>query len=411
MAATLLEGYRILEVGDLSGAFCGKLLGDLGCEVLQVEPPDGALRRSLGPLVTWNGEQVSSTWLAYSTSKRSICIDIQQHRGRQLLDRLLDRADAIIASGPPAWLEEHRLRPQDVRAGRPRLVAAAITPFGLEGPYRQYRISDLVAQSAGGLTYTNGDRDRPPVRITEEQTWPQAGAQAAFVVIAALSAAQREGVGESIDFSIQEAIVSSLVSVAPWWQLEHRIVERNALTQMGRDILIRNIWPCKDGFVTYRLSVGQGIGSRNLRLIEWMEEEGMAEDLLAVPWEYMSTLEVTQEQVSGWQATIERFFATKTKDELYAEALKRRILLFPVLELSDMLHNEQLRARGFFVPLTDADGQHVQFPGSMFRSSLGAGSEPDPPPLLGQHTRQALTELAGCEEAELAELAAAGVIA
>src|SRR5262249_434434 len=160
-----------------------------------------------------------------------------------------------------------------------------ITPFGLEGPYRDYRLSDLVAQAAGGFAYTNGDRDRPPVRISEEQTWAQAGAQAAFAALTALYAAGRAGRGGGIDLSIPEAILARLCNIAAWWQIEQRIPERNALRRLGRETRVRDIWPCKDGFVAFRLSFGFGSGARNLRLIPWMEEEGMAEELIAVPWE------------------------------------------------------------------------------------------------------------------------------
>lgn len=409
-ATSFLGGYRVIEVGDQAGMFCGKLLGDLGCDVIRVGSPQGDVERLREPRVTWDGDEVSVQWLAYNTSKRSIALDIERPEGRELLDRLLDRADVLIASGSAAWLEQHRLRPHEVRRERSRLVAVAITPFGLDGPYRDYRTSDLVAQAAGGFVYMNGDRDRAPVRVSEPQTWSLAGAEAAFVALAALYSAQRDGVGEGIDLSIHEAVVAGLVSVAPWWQLEQRIPERNALTQMGRDVLIRNIWPCKDGFVTYRLSVGQGLGSRNLGLIHWMDETGEAGDLLAVPWEYVSTVEVSQEVVSSWQSTLERFFAGRTKQELYDGALVHRVMLFPVLELSDILEDRQLQARGFLLPFADAEGRQALFPGAFFRALAGIDPRPSAPARYGAHTDEVLTEHAGCVEGELRQLRATGVI-
>lgn len=406
----LLSGYRAVEVGGVAGMFCGKMLADLGVEVLRIEPPTGDPQRAEPPLVPWDGASIGAAWLAYNTSKRSVALDIESAEGRLLLDRLLAQSDLLIADGPPAWLEAHGLTPHAAREGRPRLVALAITPFGLAGPYRDYQISDLVAQSGGGFVYTNGDRDRPPVRISEEQSWPLAGAEAAFVSVAELFGAGRDGIGEGIDLSIHEAVVAGLVSIAPWWQLEQRIPERNALTQMGREILIRNIWPCKDGLVTFRVSVGQGLGNRNLRLIEWMEEEGEAGDLLAVAWEYMSTLEITQEQVAGWQETFERFFAKRTKDELYAGARQRRVLLFPILEFDDILANEHLAQRRFWATFTDIEGREARFPGPLFRAVPGADPAPAPPPALGADTADALATLACCDAAEIDRLRTAGVI-
>jgi benzylsuccinate CoA-transferase BbsE subunit len=409
--AGLLGQYRAVEIGDLAGVFCGKILADLGCEVLHIEPPQGDPLRAEPPLVPWDGVEISANWLAYNTSKRSVALDVADSAGRSVLDRLIDNADLVIASGSVAWFDSLGLRPRDLRAQRPKLVAVAITPFGFEGPYRDYLLSDLVAQSAGGFTHINGDRDRPPVRITEEQTWPHTGSQAAFAGMAALYSAQATGVGEGIDLSVQEAIVATLVDIVPWWQLEHRSPERSARTRMGRDILIRNLWPCTDGFVTYRVSFGQGMGNRNLRLVEWMEEEGMAGDLLSVPWEYTSTLEMTQEQVNGWQATMEAFFATKTKAELYAGALERRIMLFPVLELSDMLRDRQLAERSFLRTFADTTGRSVQLPGAFFRAVAGADPVPSFPPCVGEYTDEALIRLAGCSSKEIQSLRSAGVIA
>lgn len=391
---SLFDGPRVVEVGDYAAMFCGKLLGDLGCDVLRIETPATDALVTEPPLVPWRGRELSAAWLAYNTSKRSVTLDVEQVEGRATLDALLDEAAAFVVSGSPQWLERNGLLPAVVRDGRPGLVACAITPFGLEGPYRDYRASDLVVQAAGGFVYLNGDHDRPPVRVSEEQTWPLAGAQAAFAVAAALYGAG--DAGESIEVSLHETVVATLVSAVPWWQLERRIPERHARTRYGRDVRMRQIWPCRDGFVAFRMSFGLGTSSRrNLRLIHWMDEEGMAEDLLSVPWEYTSTLELTQPQVDGWQAAIERFLMTKTKDELYAGALVRKILLFPVLELRDILDDRQLVARGFFRSFADDAGQELRFPGQLFQTGHEAQPLPARPPLPGQHTDEILGALAG----------------
>jgi crotonobetainyl-CoA:carnitine CoA-transferase CaiB-like acyl-CoA transferase len=389
----LFDGPRVIEVGDYAAMFCGKLLGNLGCDVVRIETPatDGLTVEP--PLVAWDGRELSAAWLAYNTSKRSISLDVEQPLGSATLDALLDDAAVFIASGRPDWLERHGLLPDVARARRPGQIACAITPFGLDGPYRDYRASDLVVQAAGSFVYLNGDHDRPPVRVSEEQTWPIAGAQAAFAVSAALYGAG--DAGESIEVSLHETVLATLVSVVPWWQLEQRIPERHARTRYGRDVRMRQIWPCRDGFVAFRMSFGLGTSSRrNLRLIHWMDEEGMAEDLLSVPWEYTSTLELTQPQVDGWQAAIERFLMTKTKDELYAGALARTILLFPVLELRDILDDRQLAARGFFQPFADGSGHELRFPGPLFQPGHEAVPVPTRPPLPGEHTHEILGALA-----------------
>jgi crotonobetainyl-CoA:carnitine CoA-transferase CaiB-like acyl-CoA transferase len=120
-------------------------------------------------------------------------------------------------------------------------------------------------------------------------------------------------------------------------------------------------------------------------------------------------VEVSQEVVSGWQETLERFFARRTKQELYEGALQHRVMLFPVLELSDILENRQMEARQFFRPFPAGDGRHAAFPGSFFRAVEGADPSPAPPPRLGEHTNEVLTDL-GYGSEELLALRTAGVI-
>ena len=406
-----LSQYRVLELGDCAGMFCGKLLGDLGCEVIRIEPPAGDELRRERPLVNWRGSEVSAAWLAYNTSKRSLSLDIEAGEIQSLIDSLIDECDAVVVSGSAKWIRTHGLSPSELRSRRERLVVATITPFGMDGPYADYTITDLVAQSAGGVIYVNGDRDRPPVRISEEQTWAQVGSQTAFVLLAALFAVGASGTGEGIDMSIHEAIVATLMSTVPSWQFGGSIHMRDALPLVGKSIRIRNVWPCKDGFVTFRLSFGQNVGMRNIRLTEWMNEEGMVGDLALVPWDYLSTLELDQSEVDGWQDTIQEFFLEKTKQQLYDGALDRRIMLFPVLDLSEMLSNEQLSSRQFFLSGIDPSIGDARWPGPFFRSGIpNLDPQPSRPPDLGQDSTSVLTELCGLDEESIADLTAKGIV-
>jgi crotonobetainyl-CoA:carnitine CoA-transferase CaiB-like acyl-CoA transferase len=409
-ALRLLAGYRVLELGDPAAMFAGKLLGDMGCEVLRVEPPSGDPWREQAPCVPWGGAQRSALWVAYNTSKRCVTLDVAAVEGRALLDRLIDAADILIASGPAEWLEALRLRPADVRTGRRKLVALTISPFGLTGPLRDYRASDLVLQAAGGMLYLNGNEDRPPVRISEETCWAQAGAQAAFAASAALNSAQRDGVGEGIDLSVQEAITDALVDALPWWQHSRRHKRRRTHSGYG-DVTIPTIWPCQDGYVCFRLSFGKGLGKRNQRLLGWMAEEGMDDGLREVPWESISTITLAQSDADGYVRRIERFFRTKTRTELYAGARARHIILFPVTELSDVPLDRQMRERGFFVELSDPLGRPAVFPGALFRSWGAEEAGPAPAAPDTGHSAAVLAELAGVDAARFAQLRADGVVA
>ena len=372
----LLSGYRVIEIGDPAAMFAGKIFGDMGAEVVRVVPSHGDPWRAALPAVPWGGEQVSALWLAYNTSKSMVGLDIDTPEGRDLFEKLVDRADVAVASGPTAWLKERRLLPEQLRATRKKLVAMTITPFGLTGPKHDWIGSDLVLEAAGGMLFLNGDEDRPPVRISEEMVWAQGGSQGAFVALAALQSAQRDGIGESIDLSLQETVAGALVYVMPYWRIERRLRMRHAKTVLGPNISVPSIWPCKDGYVCYRLSFGRGMGKKNLRLIGWMADEGMDDGLLAVDWEKVSLIELTQAEADGYVRRITRFFMTRTRAELYAGARERHMLLFPAMELGDMLGSEQLAQRGFFTELSNPRGGKARFPGASFKT--GTLDEPQP---------------------------------
>jgi crotonobetainyl-CoA:carnitine CoA-transferase CaiB-like acyl-CoA transferase len=295
---------------------------------------------------------------------------------------------------------------------RRKLVAVAISPFGLQGPRRDFNGSDLILQAAGGMLLLNGDEDRPPVRISEETAWAQAGSQAAFAAIAALYSAQRDGVGESIEESAQEAIVDALTNAIPWAQ--HAGQTKRRKTHPGyTEISIPSIWPCKDGFVCFRVSLGKGGGFRTRRLVGWMVEEGLDEGLADVRWEAISTLTLKQEEADSYVARIERFLRTKTRAELYEEARRRQIILFPVMELSDIPGDAQMAARGFFVSLADPNGRRVRFPGAFFSAGgpEKVGPSPSSPPRPAQHSAAVLAELAGVDQAGFEKLRREGVVA
>lgn len=376
----LLAGYRVIELGDPAAMFAGKILGDMGAEVIRVVPPAGDPWREQLPHVPWGDGSTSAQWLAWNTSKSLAGLALDNAHGRALFERLLDRSDLVITSGAAAWIEALRLQPEALRASRRKLVTLAMTPFGLTGPKKDWIATDLVLEAAGGMLFVNGDEDRPPVRITEEMAWGQAGSQAAFVAIAALSSAQRDGIGESIDFSLQEAIVTALVDVIPWWRVEQRRKMRHAKFRQGRNVEVPVIWRCKDGYVCYRVSFGRTIGKRNLNLTRWMAEEGMDDGLLAVDWEKISTLELSQAEADGYVRRIARFFLTKTRNELYEGAVARHMLLFPVAELPDVLASQQLASRDFFVAIDDPSGRKVRFPGPLFRVGQGLDPAPQAPP-------------------------------
>src|SRR5919109_2931972 len=167
-----LTGYRALDLTDEKGVLCGKILADLGVDVIKLEPPGGDPARRLGPFAEDipNPER-SLFWWAFNANKRSITLDLTKPQGRDLFLRMVRVADFIIESFVPGELECLGLSYHTLAQVNPRVILTSITPFGQTGPYATYRATDLVVMAMGGSMFLTGDADRPPVRIGYPQAF------------------------------------------------------------------------------------------------------------------------------------------------------------------------------------------------------------------------------------------------
>jgi len=212
----VLAGLRILEVGHYVAApFCTRLLGDLGAEIIKVEPPGG------DPVRKW-GEQVdghSLWWSMHGRNKRSIVIDMKSERGRDLIAALARKADALVENLRPGQLDRLGLSAETLRAGNPRLVLARISGYGQTGPYRDRAAFGVIGEAIGGLRHlTNhapGVTDLPPVRVGVSIGDSIAGLYAAFGVVAALWARDRDERAHDVDVALSESVLSMMEGMLP----------------------------------------------------------------------------------------------------------------------------------------------------------------------------------------------------
>ena len=408
----MLDGFRALDLTGPEGQLCGRILGDLGADVIKVEPPEGDPSRRIAPFLGGApGPDRSLYWHAYNVNKRGVTLDITTHDGRVLLRRLADSVDLIVESHPPGYLDGLGFDLEALRAARPSLVITSITPFGQTGPDSGRTAGDLLLMARGGLLNICGEDDGPPSRVRVAQSYCQAGAQAAVASIMALYAAEHSGRGERIDVSMQESVANSLISVQQHWDLL-RVNERRGTTQLrGGKVFGRYSWPAKDGSVAWCWWVAPGWGFKMYPLMEWMTEEGMAGDLWDWDWENRSTNELEQDEVDHWEEIFGAFFKTHTKAEIYAEALKRRIMLFPTYTMEDLADYRQLIEREYFVDV-DLPGAEapVRFPGAWVAASGGEWALRRPAPAIGEHNREVYGGDLGLTQDDLAALHAAGAI-
>ena len=413
----LLAPYRVLDLTDSRGLLCGKMLADLGADVVQVEPPGGSDARRIGPFYQDTpGPERSLFWWANCANKRSITLDIATADGAALLRRLADGADFLIESAEPGRMAALGLGYPDLVAVNPRLVMVSITAFGQDGPYAAYLASDIIGMALGGFMHLTGDSDRPPLRVSMPQFYQHGSAAGAAAAMIAHTHRQLTGAGQHVDVSCQQAVARTLAHAPQYWDLERTILRRmGAYRESAGGTYTRINWPCRDGYVNFQPGGGTAGAAGSVRaLLAWMREEGMGSDALdAVNWEELGYGTARAEIMEQTVAAVAPFFMTHTRNELADGALERRILLFPVATPADILAHRQLAARDYYDHIEHPDlGITVPYPGNFVKdltnsNRIGIHRRP---PQVGEHNGEILGGELGLSARDLRRLAELGVV-
>ncbi len=409
---SLLAAYRVLDLTDAKGFLCGKILGDLGADVIKIERPGGDLDRNIGPFYhNLPDSEKSLYWFAYNTSKRSITLNIEATEGKQILKRLAGKADFLLESFPPGYLTELGLDHTALSNLNPRIITTSITPFGQTGPYKDYRTSDLVASAMGGLVNICGDPDRPPVRISVEQAYLHAGAHAAGASLIAHHYRQLTGLGQHVDVSIEEAMVWTTMYTVPYWYTAQRLFPRSGSLQTRYGSAYRLMFPCKDGYVWVRAYTGLAFGRWQANLVRAMEDEGMAEDLTNIDWQALTFDDQSQGKIDHWEEVMLDYFMKHTKVELYEKARQYDFSLFPSNTPKDIVHYQHLAERGFWIEMEHPElNDNLRYPGAGFKSEPSLDQTIFRAPLIGEHNEEIyLEELEFCKN-DLVRLRQANII-
>ncbi len=401
-----LDGTRVLDLTREPGFFAGKLLGDLGADVVKVEPPGGDPARRRAPF--WGGAadpERALGWLAMNTSKRGITLDLERPRGRALFLDLVARADVVLETDPLrglGWSELH--------ARNPRLVHCTLTPFGETGPRAGWRGSDLTVIATSGNLYSTGDPDRAPVRCTLPVSHYHGGIEAAVGVVFALLARERTGEGQHVDVALQQAMVMPNIGTAAMYAMTGNRGSRAGAFMRQEKSVAREIWPCRDGFVSFALRGGAARIPGLVAMVRWMDEEGMASaSLKAIDWKTYNHNLLTQADVDALSREFGAFFMTKTMSELYRAACERNLMLAPINTAREITASAQLASREFFVEVDDPARGRLRYPGSFARSTATRIGIRRPAPRLGEHTAEVLAEL-GLAAPDVERLRAEGVV-
>ncbi len=391
----MLNPYRVIDLADDRGIFCGKILADLGAEVIKIEPVTGDPARRLGPFINHDpGIENSLFWQLYSSNKKSVALDVYSPEGKRIFLQLIASADILIESFEPGTLESIGLGWEKLKEANKKLIQVSITPFGQTGPYRDFLATDIIGSALSGFAYLTGDSDRAPVRVSVPQFWLLGGATGAAAAMIALQHRLRYGSGQFVDISCQESLTRTLSHAPQFWDMNQVILKRSGpFRPVGEKNALRVNFECLDGYVNYIQPGGATGGRAMAALSSWMDEEGEGHPaLISTDFGEYGFGQIPIELLNIMNSTLESFFKGRTKKYLSEEAINRRVLLFPVNNPSDISSYPQLVARGFFRDVQMHNGENLRTLGPWMQFS-----DYQPPvnraPLLGEHTLEILNSL------------------
>ena len=411
-----LNGCRVLDLTTPLGHLGGKILGDLGADVIKIEPPAGDAGRFRSPFYQDAGGAFHSLfWLSYNNNKRGITLNLETGDGRAILSRMARKADFLVESFPPGYMDSLGLGYQNLSAENPGLVYVAMTPFGQSGPYRDFQAEDLEIMALCGAMSLTGYVGKEPLRISLAQSEAWTSLYGAMGALTAWHYRREGNRGQFVDVSAQAACAMICAQAPFWWDFQREIPTREGEFMTGRTITgakFRTAWPCRDGYITFIIYGGPAGRKTNRALTEWMDSKGMAPDFMKQKdWDQFDVATMTQEEIDSMEAYTSKFFLTITKKEYLKGVVERGMLGYPICSAEDILEDDHLAARNFWqtFPLPGAD-RPVRFPGGFAQFSAMECGIGRPAPLLGEHNNELLVGELGFSPADLDRMHAARIL-
>jgi benzylsuccinate CoA-transferase BbsE subunit len=381
----LLSGIRVLELSGPSGMYAGKILADLGADVIKVEPLNGSTERNMGPFYkNEQGIETSLVHLYHNMNKRSVTLNLNTETGMKTLHHLVKNVDVVFESFSTEMKDNFLLSPQKLMEIAPGLIVVSITPFGKSGPYKDYVSTDLVNMAIGGLLYLAGSPDSPPVRAYGNQSYVISSLHAVVALLMALH--NPSPMGEHIDVSMQEAVAHTLENAAQYYDLENVIRKRtgNSVSEAGS-----GLFEAYDGNV-YLLTTLRGEMLCWNHFVKWLENEN-ADGIEKLKDEKWNSYEYRKlpEAIQAFNEVTSAFFRKHSKLYLYENGQKFGVSICPVSNTEDLLNSPQLNARGFFKTVEHEKFQDtVTYPGPPFLFSGSSWKLRRHAPFLGEHNEE-----------------------
>ena len=398
-----LADLRVVEFCDELGQLAGKLLADMGADVVKVESPEGSRARAVGPFVDDQpGTNRSLNFWYYNTNKRSVLVDLKTAEGAEQWRNLIAKADIVIEDGPPRWLDELHLGYSELGTQNSELIWCSITPFGETGPWAHYQSTDMVALALGGPMMMNGyDQEdapgAPPIRGHGDQGYNTACHYAVQGILAALIYRDTTGKGQHIDASMHEAISSTTEVGLPYWFTKRT----NVFRQTGRHAAAQRTesWLHMAADGQYNLIFGIGRDNATWAKIKaWFQSEGFGKQFDEPRFDDPMARQPGRGSKEAAEISEElgRFIAAHPAEEIYRGGQERRQSWGVVRAPDEALADPHWEDRNFWAEVTgEGRDAPVRMPGAPYQFSATPWELRRPAPKLGEHTGEVLAEWLG----------------
>ena len=395
-----LDGIRVIEIGQLiAGPFCGQLMGDMGAEIIKVEPPAIDGKGGGDPMRNWGRGDDKLWWEVVSRNKKAVSANLRVPAGQELVRKLAATADVLIENFKPGTIEKWGLGPDVLHAINPRLIIVRVSGYGQTGPYSERAGFGGIGEAMGGWRYFVGDPDRAPSRMGVSIGDTLAATYGCMGALAALHAREKTGVGQVVDSALYEAVLQVMESVVPEYHWSGYIRERSGSVLPG--IAPSNVYKCKDG--DYLIGANQDAVWARLA-------EAMGQPELASDPRYVDHVARGKHQAE-LDARIEAWTKTLTVAEVEALMIGHSIPAGKMYRAPEMLADPHFQAREAIIDVETERWGTLKMQNVFPKLSGTPSSVRSPAPSqIGQHNAEVYGDLLGMSAAELAALHAGGVI-
>jgi len=398
-----LSDLKVLEFGNLvSAAYCGKLMADLGAEVIKVEKPGaGDTARTRGPFAKdIPGTERSGLFAYLNTNKLSVTLDPGTTTGKRIFKELVKKADILVENQPPRLMDELDLSYPALEKVNPMLIMTSITPFGQTGPYRDYKAYELNTYNSGGYgfisTVTIEEPVMPPVKAGGRQSQFGAGIEGAVSSLCALMARDRIGAGQHVDVSIQECLAGQYESRIEYWTFLGEVMGGRSAPLIMPIIPL----PCKDGWVF-------------LMCVEDREFDNLVKVMGNPEWareEIFKNRSTRAEYIDVLMIYLREWSMQYTAEEVFKTGQAGHVPIGPAYNAQDLLDSEHLGARDYFIEIDHPEIGTARYPGAPYRFSHTPWRIKKRAPLLGEHNQKIFCGRLGYAKEDMVKLMQAGTI-